>query len=196
MINSDLNSIKTEERGMIAPCGVICLGCDFYIGDCVEAAKRVQEIWEGWNMIDIGPTLGFNAKNIKITLKTLKLFINRNKNTCPGCHNGGKGTKVCGIAQCVFSKGYWTCAECEDFNPESETPCPHINQDAPYITDKGKMMKLMCARYSKDLNENLKKIREIGYSEFLKEIREKVTNGWRTWQIINKGMVFTNKEKK
>lgn len=181
---------------MIAPCGVTCVGCDFYIGDGVEAAKKILQIWEGWNMMDISRTLGFNAKNIKITLKTLKKYLIKNKNRCPGCHNGGKGTKVCGIAQCILSKGYWTCAECNDYNPESETPCPHLDQNAPYITDKGKMMKLMCARYSKDPNENLKKIREIGYFEFLKEIKEKVANGWRTWQIINNDLVFTNEIKK
>ena len=38
----------------------------------------------------------------------------------------------------------------------------------------------------------LKKCREIGYLAFIEEAKEKVANGWRTWQIISKDMVFTN----
>ena len=53
------------------------------------------------------------------------------------------------------------------------------------------MMKLMCHRYSQDLNKNLKRCREVGYEQFIKEAKEKVSKGWRTWQVINKDMVFT-----
>ena len=37
---------------------------------------------------------------------------------------------------------------------------------------------------------------EIGYDSFIKEVKEKVANGWRTWQIISDEMVFTDAMKK
>jgi len=192
-INLKLNNIEEKDRGVLSPCGVLCLGCDSYVGEALEAAQKLQAIWDGWNILDIGSLLGLNPKGIQTTLKTLKLFIKVNKNgNCPGCFKGAKASSICGISNCVRNKGYWTCAECDDYNPDSETPCPHINQKQNFITDKGQMMKLMCHRYNEDLNNNLKRCREIGYEQFIKEAKEKVSNGWRTWQIINKDMVFTN----
>ena len=105
-----LEDVKDEERGILAPCGILCLGCDYHVGDAVEAAKTLQKIWEGWNMVDIGELMGLNRKGINTTLKTLKKFINVNKRgNCPGCYRGGPASQVCSIAQCVKSKGYWTC---------------------------------------------------------------------------------------
>jgi len=50
--------------------------------------------------------------------------------------------------------------------------------------------------YNRDTCNNLKKCREIGYKAFIKEAREKVENGWRTWQVISDEMVFTKVMKK
>ena len=196
-MNLKLDDVKAEDRGLLAPCGILCLGCDMHIGDAIEASKTLQKIWEGWNIVDVGPILGLNLKGIKSTLKTLKSFIKANKKgNCPGCSKGSFASQVCGIAKCVKSKGYWTCAECENYDPDSETPCPNINSNSMPITDKGHMMKMICTRYSRDPNQNLKKCREIGYPAFIQEAKEKVANGWRTWQIISKEMVFTDAMKK
>ena len=192
-----LDDVKDEDRWMLSPCGILCIGCDNNTGESLEAAKKLVEVWEGWNMLDVGPLLGFSSKGIKSTLKTLKKFIQANKQgKCPGCYVGGGPSKICGIAQCVKSKGYWTCAECDDYNPDSDTPCPHITPNPVPMADSGSMMKLICARYSRDVVENLKMCREIGYNEFIKNAKEKVANGWRTWQIISKDMVITNATKK
>ncbi|MFX1258120.1 MAG: DUF3795 domain-containing protein [Promethearchaeota archaeon] len=190
-----LDDVEGEDRGILAPCGILCLGCDYHIGDALEAAKKLQRIWEGWNMVDVAPLMGLNRNGMKTTLRTLNKYIKKNKRgKCPGCFKGGFSSQVCGIAKCVKSKGFWTCAECEDYDPNSEIPCPHINSNL--LTNKGQFMKMICTRYSRDPVQNLKKCREIGYPAFIKEAKDKVKDGWRTWQIISKEMVFTNEPMK
>lgn len=193
-----LEEVNDEDRGLLSPCGILCLGCDTHLGEGIEAAKKLVDIWEGWNMLDVGPVFGLNAKVIKTTLKTLKNFIKMSsRGNCPGCFvNQGPPSSMCAIANCVKSKGYWTCAECDEYNPESETPCPHVKESPMPMVDKGQMSKMLCTRYSKDTIKNLKKCREIGYLEFIKEAKEKVAKGWRTWQIISDEMVITNAMKK
>ena len=194
----NISEVNDKDRGLLSPCGILCLGCDTHLGEGIAAAKKLVDVWEGWNMLDVGPALGLNEKGIKTTIKTLKKYIRMGKRgLCPGCFNNqGPPSAICGIANCVKSKGYWTCAECDEYNPNSETPCPNINKDAMPIADKGQMSKIICARYSKDTANNLKKCREIGYVAFIKEAKEKVKNGWRTWQIISDEMVFTDAMKK
>ncbi len=196
-MNLKLDDVKDDDRWILSPCGIPCIGCDTHIGEGLEAAKKLQEIWEGWNLADVGPFLGLSLRGIKSTLKTLESVIKAGKQgNCPGCFVGGGPSKICGIANCVKSKGYWTCAECEDYNPESETPCPHITPNPVPMADKGSMAKMICARYSRDTAQNLKKCREIGYNEFIKWAKEKVADGWRTWQVVSKDMIFTDATKK
>ncbi|MFX0069978.1 MAG: DUF3795 domain-containing protein [Candidatus Hermodarchaeota archaeon] len=193
-----LKDIPNEDKGLLAPCGILCLGCDIYLGEGIEAAKKLVTIWEGFNILDVSQLAGMNSEAIKITLKTLKKYIKmRKKGNCPGCFiNPGSPSRICSIYKCVKSKGFWTCAECEEFNPESDTPCPHIISNSIPLSDKGQWSRTICARYSNDNVENLKKCREIGYHEFIKEAKEKVAKGWRTWQIISKEMVLTDVPRK
>lgn len=192
-----LEDVREEDRGILAPCGILCLGCDIHIGEGVEAAKQLKKIWEGWNMEDLGPLLGLRLKGIQSTLKTLNKYIDMNKRgNCPGCSQGAPMANACGIALCVKSKGYWTCAECDDYNPDSDSPCPHSKEGVVPTSDSSKMMKIISARYSGNTIENLKRCREIGYSDFINEAQEKVKNGWRTWQVVSRDMLFTEATKK
>ncbi|MFX1296130.1 MAG: DUF3795 domain-containing protein [Promethearchaeota archaeon] len=192
-----LEDVREEDRGILSPCGILCLGCDIHLGEGVEAAKQLKKIWEGWNMEDLGPLLGLRLKGIQSTLKTLNKYIDMNeRGNCPGCSQGAPMANACGIALCAKSKGYWTCAECEDYNPDSDSPCPHSKEGVVPTSDSSKMMKIICTRYSGNTIENLKRCQEIGYSAFIKEAQEKVKNGWRTWQIISSDMVFTEATKK
>ncbi|MHA1492127.1 MAG: DUF3795 domain-containing protein [Promethearchaeota archaeon] len=192
-----LDDVQEADRGLLAPCGILCLGCDSFIGEGFDAAEKLKEIWEGSNIMDVGPMLGLNAKGIKETFKSLDAFIKATKKQgkCPGCYMEGGPSKICGIANCVKSKGYWTCAECEDYDPDSEKPCP-LEKEVPMpLGNPSQMMKMICTRYNKDTNNNLKKCREIGYAAFIKEAKKKVANGWRTWQVISDELVFTNSMK-
>ncbi len=192
-----LQDVNEEDRGILSPCGILCIGCDTHVGEGVNTAKALVEIWDGWNMADVGPLLGLNLKGINTTLNTLKKYVNMSKGgNCPGCFKGGGPSQVCGIANCVKAKGFWTCAECEDYDVDAENHCPHINKDQNPITDKGSMMNIICKRYSGDTVNNIKKCREIGYNAFIEEAKEKVSNGWRTWQIISKENFFTEATKK
>ena len=156
------------------------------------------DIWEGMNLPDVSNWMGFPPEEITNTIDTLKKYMEiREKNgTCPGCYFGGGPSKICGIANCVKSKGYWTCTECEDYDMNSLKPCPHIDVDAnpKPVASRGEMSAAICKRYNSNTSENLKRCREIGYNAFIEEVKEKVDKGWRTWQVISKEMVFTKKE--
>lgn len=191
MLKLKLDDVKEEDRGLLSPCGILCLGCDTYQGEGLEAAKKLYEIWKGSNMEDIGPLFGL--KGIDVAMKVLKKVISsENQGGCPGCFKGGGPSKICGIAKCVKSKGYWTCAECEDFSTGLDAPCPHINPAPVPMADKGSMMEIICKRYSKNNIENLKMCQELGYNQFISQAKQKVAEGWRTWQVISKDKVFTN----
>ncbi|MCK4380194.1 MAG: DUF3795 domain-containing protein [Candidatus Lokiarchaeota archaeon] len=192
-----LEDVKEEDRGILAPCGIVCLGCDIYIGEGLEAAKKLKSIWEGGNMKDTSIAIGLNPKEINVTLETINKFIKASdKGKCPGCSKGGFPSQFCGIAKCVKSKGYWTCAECDDYDPSAETPCPNEDPNPMPMANKAQMTKMICTRYSRDTCNNLIRCREIGYDAFIEEAKEKVENGWRTWKVISDEMVFTEAMKK
>ena len=48
-----LESVKEEDRTLLAPCGIICAGCDVCTNESVEDAKKIIEIWEGFNLTTI-----------------------------------------------------------------------------------------------------------------------------------------------
>jgi hypothetical protein len=189
-----LDEVKEEDKGILAPCGILCAGCDSHIGEAKQAAKKLYEIWNGSNIEDTGPLFGL--KGIEPTLKTLKKYIQNEEKLCPGCYLGGGPSRICGIAKCVKSKGFWTCAECEEFTPDSDSPCPHINPAPIPMADKGSMMQLICRRYNQDNIKNLELCHKMGYNNFIDHAREKITDGWRTWQVISKEKVFTEAMKK
>lgn len=195
MAEVNIAAVKEEDRGLISPCGIICLGCDVYQGEGIEAARKVIDIWEGFNFLDTAGLMGLDINDIRTTMDTLKKYIQGGDaaGTCKGCYKGGGPSQICGIAKCVISKKYWTCAECEDYDPDSNNPCTSDAGDTTMLplTSAAEMSQLICKRYCSNTRENLKRCREIGYPEFIAEIRKKVADGWRTWQIISDEMVFT-----
>ncbi|MBU1056248.1 MAG: DUF3795 domain-containing protein [Proteobacteria bacterium] len=185
-----LLDVKPADLGKLAPCGIICLGCDQQTDESFEAAKTLVKIWEGFNMQDVGVAFGMDPEGVERTLETLKKYITikEEMGSCPGCYVGGKGPcAICAIINCAKAKGYWTCAECDEYNPDSEYPCPHVatKVSSPFDS-KGVMFALVCKRYNKNNIENLKRCREIGYPAFVSECKAEIGNGWRTWQIISK----------
>jgi hypothetical protein len=192
ILNLKLDDVNEEDRGIIAPCGIACLGCDSHTGEGLEAAKKLKEIWEGGNLKDTGITLGLNPEDVNTTLEVLNKAVKAGeRGKCPGCFVGGYAAQFCGISKCVKEKGYWTCAECEDYNPTADEPCPNIGNNPIPMADPSQMTSLICTRYSRDNSNNLKRCQEMGYEECIKEVKEKVTSGWRTWQVISDAMVFT-----
>ena len=192
-----LNDVNEEDRGVIAPCGIICLGCDVHMHESLQAAKTIIEIWEGFNLPDVAVLAGLKSQEVCNTLETLREYVDRREKAgpCPGCFNGGGPSAMCSIAKCVKSKGYWTCAECPDFNPESDEPCPHSDADLASVPlgSRRETSALIRRRYSTNNVENLRRCREVGYPTFIAEAKEKVRTGWRTWQVISNEMLFTQR---
>ena len=192
-----LESVKEEDRGLLSPCGIICAGCDVFTNESVEYAKKIIEIWEGFNLVDVPMLSGLTSQEILSTIDSLKKHVDhRGENTLcvsRGCYTSGGTIGRCPIWRCVKSKGYWTCAECEEYDVDSKSPCPHPEENFPglALSSKGVMTELVCKRYASNNIENLRRCREIGYPAFVEEIKEKVEKGWRTWQVISKEMVVT-----
>jgi hypothetical protein len=191
-----VDEVKPEDRGVLAPCGIVCLACDLHQDESFEAAKKLVQIWEGFNFLDVSAAFGMDPQKVASTLETLKQYIKFREEAghCPGCYIGGVGPcAVCPIVKCAGDKGFWTCAECEDYNPETEYPCPHVGTGTSPLESKGAMFSMVCKRYSKNNLENLKRCREIGYPAFIAEVKEKTKKGWRTWQVISKEMLLQGK---
>ncbi len=112
----NLNDVNEEDRGVIAPCGIICLGCDVHLQESLQAAKTIIKIWEGFNLPDVAVLVGLKAQEVCNTLDTLGEYVVRREKAgpCPGCFKAGGPSAMCSIAKCVKSRGYWTCAECDD----------------------------------------------------------------------------------
>ena len=189
-----MNYVNEDDRGVIAPCGIICLGCDGYQDESLQAVKKVIEIWEGMNLPDVFGLVGLKAQDIIDTLKTLREYVGRKEKAgpCPGCFKDGGPSVMCSVAKCVKSKEYWACADCEDFNPESEQPCPHSDTDlaSTPLGSRQHTSALIRKRYNANNIENLRKCRELGYPAFIAESREKIKTGWRTWQVISNERLF------
>jgi hypothetical protein len=181
-----LNDVKEKDRGLLAPCGIICAGCDWHTNESSDAAKKVIEIWEGHNLPDVTMMKGLDSHDVLKTIDTLKKYAETK--SCPGCYKKDKIN--CPIAECVIEKGFWTCAECIDYTPGTTPVCPHTDS-TPKRPSRSQISTIVCERYNFSTIENLKKCREIGYPAFIKEVKENVEKGWRTWHIINNEMVVT-----
>jgi len=194
-----LSDVKEEDQGLLSPCGIVCMGCDVFQYESLAAAKKIVAVWQGFNLLDVsnafGGAFGLTPDEVSKAIELLKKFIEDREKTgpCQGCYKGGGPSELCSIAHCVKAKGYWTCAECSDYDADSITPCPHYDGDAGAspLENKGRTSALVCKRYSNNNLENLKRCREIGYSAFMAEMKEKVANGWRTWQVISDEMLFS-----
>ena len=189
----NLDDVKPEDRGILGPCGIVCLGCDMHKDESLEAAKTVVKIWEGFNLPDVSAVIGLETQEVEDTLKTLNKFIKmkEEEGVCPGCHVGAMGPCAsCPVVSCAKSKGYWTCAECEDYSPESEHHCLATDPEATPFESLSAWFSMICTRYNQNNIENLNRCREIGYPAFIAEIKEAVENGWRTWQVISKKRIF------
>ena len=192
-----LNDVNEDDRGIIAPCGIICLGCDIHQDESLDAARTLIKIWQGFNLRDVAVGFRLEAQQIHDTIATLTKWVEKREKDgpCPGCFKGGRMPAMCSIAHCVKLKGYWTCAECEDFSLESKQPCPHSDADFDSMPmgSRREIWNIVCRRYSSNNLENLRRCREIGYPAFIAETKEKVRNGWRTWQVISNEMVVSQR---
>ena len=193
----NLQDVPEKDRGILSPCGIACLGCELHREESLEAAKTLVKIWNGWNMEDGAGAIGLKIVEVSQVLEILEKFIKyRDENgPCRGCYHGDGPSATCSISQCVKKNGYWTCAECEKFEPNTDQVCPQQDEENANILGKpfaarSQAFELVNKRYGCTNIDNLKRCQEIGYVNFIAEMKEKVNNGWRTWQVISPEKVF------
>jgi len=155
---------------LIGCCGIYCGACPFHRSEMPDLAKKLKDALkeEKFDKIAVPFDWVGNYKEFKKWIN----FLARAK--CEGCQAGG-GNPFCSIRKCCRKKGIKSCAECEDFKT-----CKKLE----WITE----------RYRKWNLKNLKRMQEVGYEEWLKEMGEEVRKGFVTGIVI-KG-IERRKEKK
>jgi len=191
-----ISDVMEADRGVLAPCGIACLGCELHLDESLAPAKSVLQIWDGFNYEDICGIFRIDAEEMAVTLKTLRKYIENRERSgpCRGCFHGeGMTPRICSISQCVRSRGYWSCAECRDFDATAESPCPHSDDSDLPLGSRDRAFALISKRYNGTNLDNLKKCREIGYAQFIEAMRSQVKKGWRTWNVISRERIVSKR---
>lgn len=185
----DKNKLSKEETFLTAPCGIFCGACHVFLGKSKAMAVELHRILDGFNLPDVGPIfLDTDQERIVELLELLKKIGNQDQ--CPGCLAGG-GNPVCPMKACTAEFGYLTCAECD------KLPC-YLYEDEKDGGPMGKtaILELICKRYQNWNLENLNRIKEVGYRQFIDDMQEKVQGGFLTSNVISKEMFMTELFKK
>ncbi len=179
----DRDKVATEETYLIAPCGIYCGACDMMLGRSRGLAGEMYRILNGFNFADVGPFfMGVEQEKIVDFLNMLERWSEADK--CPGCLGGG-GNPACPIKTCARSRGFTTCAECDSM------PCRRSEGNENWFQDASAFLELITRRYGGWNLENLRRIKEVGYRQFIDEMQEKVKGGFMTSAVIKDEMIFT-----
>lgn len=143
-------------ENLIGYCGLYCSACGIRQGRIKHAVENLRKVIGAYGFDKIMPELAKWETSFqhypefeKVMGGLVKLF-----GECPGCVAGG-GDPNCAIRECCKQKGYTTCAECA----EMET-CEKIK------------------RYGPQTLVNLRKIKTMGISRWVEEMRNKVSDGY------------------
>jgi len=182
--NLDRGKLGNEETYLIAPCGIYCGACDLFLGKSKNLAAEMHRILNGFNIADVGPfVMGIERERIVNFLDILEKHSQGDK--CPGCLGGG-GVPSCPIRVCSQDQGFLTCSECD------RMPCNRRGQlDEALSEEAAAMLELVTRRYANWNIENLERVREAGYRQFIDEMQEQVKQGFMTSDVISSDMVLT-----
>ena len=105
--------IATEEKALIAPCGIYCGGCPLFLARTDDDLRQ-----------KIAKARG--ASEDKLVL-------------CAGCRTmrgkvSSSGEAVCSTYVCAISKNVEFCYQCTDFPCLKLAPCADRAQEIPYNT--------------------------------------------------------------
>jgi len=70
-------------------------------------------------------------------------------------------------------------------------PCRRSEGNENWFQDASAFLELITRRYGGWNLENLQRIQEVGYRQFIDEMQEKVKSGFTTSDVIKAEMVFT-----
>jgi hypothetical protein len=180
-VGLDRDKLSTEETYLVAPCGIYCGACDRFLGKSNDLAQELHRIIDGFNIVDVAPfSMGIERERMVDFLNILEKLGHAAR--CPGCLGGG-GPPACPIKACSQEQGFVTCSECD------KMPC-NRSQEAEVFWE------MVTKRYANWNIENLERVREIGYRQFVDEMQEKVGNGFMTSDVISREMVVAEAMKR
>jgi len=132
---------------LISYCGVCCSHC----GILVRVPKMAEELKRFVEAYRYGEWIAYVTQDFdfKDFMRGLEWFANSG---CSGCLQGG-GMPDCEVRNCCKEKGYKNCYFCEDFL---------------------KCEKLGYQKETYGVEENYRRIRQIGYENWLKEQEDKL----------------------
>jgi len=151
--------LQESEYNLIGCCGIYCGACFAYRREISRKAKELKDLLEREKFRRIAKPFDWIGSYRDFS-RWLSWLV---RLTCDGCQTGG-GNPFCSIRKCCQKKGYTSCADCP------EMPC--------------KKLEWITRRYKKWSLKNLKRIREIGYEEWLKEMKKAVEEGFVTGDVI------------
>lgn len=146
-----------NQSALISYCGVCCSHCGMQarIPEMAEELRRFVEAYRYGEWIEF-MTQDFDFQNLMMGLKWFA------SSGCKGCLQGG-GMPNCEIRKCCLEKGLKNCYFCQDF-----LECVKIG-------------------YQKEtyrIEENYRRIRQIGYGKWLKEQEEKLKENFDNIQFL------------
>lgn len=98
------------DREHIAYCGLDCERCKARFGEIRGAIENLNAKFEEVNLEQMSKAIPFMRSKYRGYRKLTGFFSEE----CPGCRNGG-GNPFCGIRKCASKRGFFTCAECDEF---------------------------------------------------------------------------------
>jgi hypothetical protein len=109
----DKSSQFDNVRDQIGRCGLWCGSCGVGNGALALVAKRLLEIYDGYDVSAWGPK-DFDVEEFRKGLRSLSAMEG-----CRGCLEGG-GNPECKMRPCAESKSIGDCTECEE-----QADCPN-----------------------------------------------------------------------
>jgi len=154
-----LLSEDVGDDGLVGFCGVCCSHCGMQ-ARIPKMARDLQRFVEAYRY---GEWIGYVTQDFdfRTFLKGLGWFANSG---CNGCLKGG-GMPNCEVRNCCKEKGLGNCYSCEDFL---------------------KCTKLAYQKETYKIEENFRRIKQIGYGQWLKDQVLKSKEGFDNIHLLEK----------
>lgn len=143
-----MNEAWVGIENQVGPCGIICGACPLGNGEVAKSADQTRRYIADCQIPVWAPLIAGGEKidwdSVDRGLKWMQKYAR-----CEGCRNGG-GPPDCTIRICARERGLELCSSCEDLDG-----CDRFE---------------WLGEHSREVKENLKKIRGLSKEEYLKKM--------------------------
>lgn len=137
--------------GRLAPCGVDCGRCTWYVdGRVKRGAEQLQAELEGFERL--AERVAGDYPVLASYPEFAAVLDALTKGSCTGCRAGGSSLHTCAARVCFREKGVDFCFQCDEY------PCSRMNSSEEL------------ERHWRTANDSMK---EIGVDRFFRESRER-----------------------